>query len=427
MRNYIRVLQFFTFSVACIFYNGSGHAKSQSQEHQRIKIDNKEFNKEEIINDFLNVAFSDITWNTDAGEESRKKIYEAFVSGNSNTYVNDSRLKEINSKPVSSVWLKKHIHYLGKGSLFKRNLINKWENKTISIGFGLPYSTRINEAKDDPEMIKMAKTSFEHSMREEGGDEKVNKIFAAIDKVVPVLSEAMNKPIELVHPRHVWDSTSEFARIRIILTNRPSFRSWLSVGHEPIPDKYEERFLNGVLFQSYTRRYFDGYILPNDNHGIDLAICKINPDLDSVFFNALLNECLLRVLGLPAISENKESVLSHWHSDPDHLLNYSPWYKIADRYADPAGEKQRLEHADLLAKQDVTYNDSSKKVDAEKIKKEYYHGKRVPLNENQLKSFNKITAYDRFMLSLLYCSEIEVGMNRESVRKILNNSNTCFE
>ncbi len=393
-----------------------GQAKNASNS---IVIDGKEYSKEDIIEDFLRVAFSDIPWNADAGEIDRKKIYDSFVTGSSYMHDKESkRVKQLNSKPIEN-WLKEHIHYIGKGLLYKRNVINKWDSDKITIGFGTPYAANLHVAKNNPKYIKTLHDTFERNMKN-GGEKRIEDIFSLIRKSIPMLSKAIGKPIELIHPRDVWDNTSEFARIRIIPTEHFSYRSWLKSGHEPLPDLYEERFLNGILFQSYTRRYFDGYLLPVSSHELDIAICKINPRLDSVFYDAILSECLVRSLGLPGISNFNASVLSHWHSDTEKLLNYSPWFKIGDRFVDPRNSD------DAIEKKIEWLKNQGKNDAAEKAKQIHNNTKYRNLNERLVQSFHNVIPYDLFMLRLLYCPEIKPGMSKEVVGDILRNNNSCF-
>jgi hypothetical protein len=276
--------------------------------------------------------------------------------------------------------------------------------------------------------MKHYRYSFEKIMKD-GRENIISNAVSVIEKQLPALSQAIGKEINIIHPRDVWDSTSEHARIRIIPDANMRYRSWLQ---SPAPyggDAYpsEEGFLNGVLFQSYTRRYFDGYLLPENNHEIDMSICKVAPHLDVIFYTALLNECLVRTLGIPGMSNSSDSVLSHWHTKPETLLKYSAWFKIGDRFADPMGEKQKLKYADMLEKQANVYDDPKKLEQADAMRKAFENDKREILDEQKLKSFSTITAYDKFMLQILYCPNIKNGMNPSEVREILSTTESCFK
>ena len=406
-----------TFLLLLLFPD-KGQSRELSSDNQVVIIAGKEYSKSEIIEDFLRVAFSDIPWNADAGEEDRKKIYDSYFPKDQPTIK-----KENTGNPF---WYSKHQYYVGKGALYKRNVINKWDKEEITIGFFLPYSSRINEPRATDHNMKYYRYSFEKIMKD-GREQKVKDVISVIVKNLPTISETIGKPVSIIRPRDVWDSTSEYARIRIIPDNLMGYRTWVQAGDEKLPNAMEEKFLNGILFQSYTRRYFDGYLLPDSTHEIDISICKVDPYLDVVFYHALLNECLIRSLGLPGMSSSSKSVLSHWHTKPEHLLKYSTWFKIGDRFADPVGEEGKLRYADMLEKSAERYNNAQKIEQAKEMRGAYKNEKRAPLDEHQMATFSEITPYDKFMLQLLYCPDIKSGMNREEVREKLSTAESCFK
>ncbi len=375
----------------------------------------KEYTRAEVIEDFLSVAFSDIPWNADAGEEDRKKLLNAFAVGNPNPKSKiDKKVHQLNSNPAGTIWLDEHIHYIGKGPIYKRDVITKWNDKVITIGFGVPYSARIHKANANLANLKLYYQSFERQM-EKGEGVRIKKLFSEIRERLPALSQSINKTIKLMHPRDVWDNSPVFARIRIIPSEQPSFRSWLAQIHAPSPYAYDSRFLNGILFQSYARSYFDGYLLPKASHDLDIAVCIINPRMDSVFYEAMLTECLVRSLGLPAMTKNKNSILSHWHSNPQSLFKNTASYKIGDRYVDPRKTKQAV-----LEKEE--------NIKTAKATEQIYQNKTyIVLDEDRLESFRNVTEYDQAMLSILYCKDIKPGMSKKQVRDVLSKSKLCFK
>jgi hypothetical protein len=399
----------------------TGHSKEVSSDDQVVIIAGKEYKKSEIIEDFLRVAFSDIPWNADAGEEDQKKIFDSYFPEG------QSAVKDKDTD--TSSWYSKHKHYVGKGPLYKRNVINKWEREEITIGFFLPYSSRINEkmaTEHNEHNMKHYRYSFEKIMKD-GREKIISNAVSVIEKQLPALSKVIGKEISIIHPRDVWDSTSEYARIRVIPDGNMGYRTWLQVSDEKFPNAIEESFLNGVLFQSYTRRYFDGYLLPDSSHEIDMSICKVDPQLDVIFYTALLNECLVRTLGMSGMSVSSDSVLSHWHTKPESLLKYSAWFKIGERFADPVGEEGKLKSANMLENAAKTYNDPKKLEQAKAMKKAYENEKREILDEHQLNYFSTITPYDKFMLRILYCSNIKSGMSPSEVREVLSTNESCFK
>ena len=77
----------------------AGAARAEG-DPQVFVLDGAEYTKDQIIEDFLNVAFSDLQWNADAGEEDRQKILESL------TRMQRSKIND--SSPLQ--WFAKHLY-----------------------------------------------------------------------------------------------------------------------------------------------------------------------------------------------------------------------------------------------------------------------------------------------------------------------------
>ncbi len=377
---------------------------------QTVIIDGKEYSKDEIIEDFLKVAFSDVPWNADAGEEDRKKIQEMYFPPKKSFMEKTKGLfsseKKTIRKPTGPIWLREqHMHYVGKGPLYKRNVINKWNMPEITVGINWPPYFSPKPAKGVQKLL--------NPFAEVYYDDFVKLVRSQITE----MSDAIGRPIKFIEPGDMIDTTSEYAQIRIVPLDGVGGRSWF-IGNAPYasryvdPAQYETKFMNGVLFQSHKRAYFDGYLLPDEALNLDLSICKVQPTIEKNVLKAMVNECLVRSLGLPAMSEHPKSLLSHWYTIPDEDFYTSiKWINPLQINGEPV--HPRFEH----------------------ISPEWFEDNAVGLNPNmtwfvldekKVNSFSKIPSYDKYMLSLLYCPQIKSGMTRDQARDVLLSNQSCF-
>ena len=139
---------------------------------------------------------------------------------------------------------------------------------------------------------------------------------------------------------------------------------------------------------------------------------------------AMITECLLRALGLPGFSKlNTQSVLSNWNSPMDYL-----------------SKTQALDGDDAKWKTKPSYEDERKFLSSAKIievikettptsyEREMQFLSNFPEDmAKTAKPYTVFTLYDRFLVSLLYCSAIEPGMDKyQTILALLENQN-CFK
>lgn len=386
-------------------------------------LDDRTYTKEEIIVDFLNVAFSDLEWNADAGEEDRQKILNYYISKNpkltkswrdyffdSNTEANQNKGKYIN-KLVP--WLSPHLAKNMDAPLNERNVIAKWPGTTLSIGIDWP---RYTLSKENP-YGRYAPKAYTTPYTPRGFGQYYDLLLAKAEAQTKALANATGLDIRVVPPDSMVETNQNFPRIRIVPDTVKSVRAWEQgdSNYHPVID--EESLLNGILFQSYTHNYFDGYLLPDSHYDLDLTICKIDPTLEDRFLTALINECLIRSLGFPGISKNPHSLLSFWHTIPELTLyerrKKTTAFKLADQEIVSFMDKSALKG----------YEDRGQDEFAERKKMNTFW---ITLDENLVSSFSNIPAYERMILSVLYCPDIKPGMGKTEVEGILRESDKCF-
>ena len=353
-----------------------------------VVLDNKGYSREELIDDFLNVAFSDTPWNADAGVEDLKNFHKAYVLPQPTLW---ERVKKyfIDSPSFDDSYMARHFFYKHRRkpspeALMQRNLITKWGMNELKYGIDWPVDTILSKAE--------AKYVYGPNSPYEGISgpqlkpsevllEQYDVFYNHIVRSIVDLMKFTDRDMSVLKPDSYIDRSVDHARIRIVPYTRWRPRSWLVYDyHDFSPDTHEARLMNGVLFQSYTRGVIDGYLLPVKDHSVDMAICKVMPNMEEERVSALLNECMVRTLGLPGFSFNANSLLSHWHTDEG----------IVD-----------------IAKRSIT---------------------RVEIAQEDVDFFSrKIPEYDRFMIALLYCPQIKSGMTQIQVKDIFESDKLCFE
>lgn len=386
-------------------------------------LDGVTYTKDQIIEDFLNVAFSDLPWNADAGEEDRLKLLNFYLSDNpklnkswwdylfNNTAEKSQNKGKYNKKLVP--WLAPHLAKNMDAPLNERNVITKWAGTHVSIGIDWPrytLSERHSYGKYAPKVYITPYTPIEFA-------KYYASLLAKAEAQTKALADATGLDIRVVPPDSMVETNQNFPRIRIVPDTVKSVRAWEQgdSNYHPVTD--EESLLNGILFKTYVQNYFDGYLLPDSHYNLDLTICKIDPTLEERFLTALINECLIRSLGLPGISKNAFSLLSSWHTIADQTL-------FEQRKKNIAYKISNQEIVSFMYKSAIKgYEDRGQYNYAEQMKKMTFW---INLNENLVSSFSNIPSYERVMISLLYCPDIKPGMKKIEVEKMLRESDQCF-
>lgn len=262
----------------------------------------------------------------------------------------------------------------------KHNVINKWAEKTVHVGIGWPVFTG---------------SMFDFYVQ----PSSVYPQFLP-EIIKGVIDEIKNKTgvmLRFAPPNSDLEKTKDFARIRIVPiestglnNNFKSFISNMQPGvHGHGPPLLLERLVGGVEFTPYSRSQVDGFILPNPDNTIGLAVCRIsNTVKDKQYVTALVTECLLRSLGLPSLVEDMyasfrhESFLGPWNRDMD-TVSKRPY--LDGHFA-----------FDVNAAHEVSTHSQ------------------LPQKIQEATASISITQFDALMVSLLYSPKVKPGMDKIS-------------
>lgn len=252
--------------------------------HERYIVDGKDYSKDQIIRDFLKIAFSTHMWFEDKPID--------FDSGWTVNGV-------IPIDYIVPAWNKKESGYdswvlnLLLTDHPKFDSINRWSGD-LTVGFGWPPfdSSRNMDAINPPRFTEI--------------DESLS---AKVTSFLPKLTVLTGHRARLIHPK---DETLEnYAKIRIIVTDSffmtsKDFRSdRIMEGYHLFPSgsgvRLNERdsFSKAVRFSPFLPYQVEGYVFPDGQNNIQFAVCQLNPKLGEKVMLTLLTECLARVLGLP--------------------------------------------------------------------------------------------------------------------------------
>lgn len=379
----------------------------------KIRIDGVEYKKSELIEDFINVAFSDLPWNSDMKPEDREDIHRRFFSGGyPDAY---QTLKRLGVTTDAVPWMAPHIGEKLTLPLNKRNVLSRWETEDITIGIDWPRYVPGEEGQKRYEYYAR-KRNYSTQYSIENAANYYPRFIKAIKDQLELLSQVTGKTIRLIEPSDIQDGSEGYARLRII----PSYVRDRRVanpgpGYRFHPQIFESTLFNGILFESFTSTYFDGYLLPRQNYVVDMAVCKVDPSLDDALFIALVNECMVRSLGLPSISASERSLLSLWHTKDESPLGMS-------MYAFKSGRD--IYESKIYRGDDERLEAEGKLHEAERRRR----GKVwIVIPKKTLLAFGGLPAYDQALLRLLYCPDIKSGMSVEQVEEVLNKDSRCFE
>lgn len=388
-------------------------ARAFADDEKTYVLDGEIYRKPELIDNFINVAFSERPWNSDMTPEDRDLMYQRFFGPEPQPW---PTAKSAGFSWEGIPWFKPHLGENIKLPLNPRNVLSRWDGMSITVGIDWPRfmedgSKTRWERNAHPGYMENDPTS-PYSF--EGAESFYPKFTEIIKKQLSALSEATGADIRLIEPLDKADRTRNYAKIRVIPDGTPALKVATPSpgGYTFHPNTVEIALFNGVLLESVTRSYVYGYLLPDSSLSLDFAVCKVDPSLEDVMLAALLNECLVRTLGLPSMSENEESILSYWHSRPEERLNFT-------RYSFESGG-EIIESATFEG-DDERYDAMGKHEAADQLRKStQWISLKLPFGK-------KIPKLDLVMVSLLYCPALKSGMTPEQARAVLEKSDVCFQ
>jgi len=363
------------------------------------------YQNSQIIWDFVQIAFSNALWLETIEDQS---------------FLVRSRLTDRNlvQVPEAQKWMRK---YLENPSMPARvGVINKWAMPEVTVGVGWPSPTE---------------GFFKHSPPEQPSHDFI-KIVQAVTENIAKIS---GLKIKFIPPDSPKEKTDGFARIRVVpisatrLHNK--YKSYIvdaSYFRHPRNHALQELLRNAVEFTPYSRSQVDGFFIPDSENQIEFAACRIANRLSHDMQVALITECLLRSLGMPetvklfrGVGHKEEHRQRFQMSRKNFFLGL--WNQAEDRSSKTIfhdGESA----LDITSHEELTVFDEETKTMRsvyQPVKPLHWGEEAIP---NALKTTvdrYSITDYDAKMLSLLYCTSVKPGMDKEQVIRVLASDGSC--
>ena len=316
-----------------------------------------------LINDFLNIAFSNVF----GGAFTKTYWDKSSIWTRKDNYRVEIFPKE--------AWWDEYINY--PNGLPNHNVIHKW-TKDIAIGIDWPQ-------REDGRLYTYNNQQLLEHEYERGRRQHYKSIIRNIPDWLPEIENITGLSVRFILPDQQSERTKDHADIRIVPLmpgEAINFFHYTPFPHGTAlhnnPNFFEFYYAAAVPFTPKTKTQVYGYILPEKDNSIGMAVCKINPTLPDDLMQSLLSECLLRALGLPNLSGlTDRSLTGHWNKSHREEIKVRTDIKFLDHLTD----KSRL--------------------------------------------FKQPTGYDKFLASVLYCPEVKSGMDKYEVMTALRKSE-CF-
>lgn len=376
MLRYVTILSLLTW----VLYTDTARA---SDDGRALKIGEVSYSRSEIIADFLRIAFSDAIWNEDAGDKHFPLLLDRF--NREYQQLSEEELsKRYRHKKAIDPWIADYLYY--PNGWPKHGVVNKWTGE-ISIGIGWPnYSFT-------PDGRKLMGSPYAERLTD-----AQDVVVDQVNMLLPDVHKVTGLPAVFVPPDSPRDSSENFARIRIVPVEYTDLRNFFKTlrYYSPKSEDWHIReneysLWAAVPFTPESRSQVDGYLLPNPDNTLGMAVCKVVPNVGEQLLRALVSECILRSLGLPGQSRLLEETL------------VGPW----NRRFDAVSLVPRYEGAKAVALSEIGVS-------------------REQLLPSELIADGEFPAalsgYDKLVASLLYCESIEPGMSKLEALRMLTTS-----
>ena len=344
----------------------------------RYTIDGKQYLKDQLAMEFIQSAYPRSMWSDDLLNRGVGFLTPSWYSRKSHPTLN-----------FYPDWLVEYALREKGRPVFDG--LNRWQGD-ITIGVGFPPPSKVHE-------------------KTEGFAARATDQILRIQKD---LQSATGRRVTYIPPDD--ETPANFARIRIIDGDLESFfrenkfklyRAKMGPIATPLQTnqcteydfgKYnfmqylEGLFQDAVRFTSLARAQVEGYFVTDNKNNIEFAACYIWPHHETKMLNALINECLVRAMGLPEQPLRQDTALiGNWNLAHDgHSKRY-----VLD------GDKKNM-----------------------RASKEKYRPFPNALTTN---APQELTAYDKTILGLLYCNKLSAGQPRYDVMDQFFKSDDCFE
>ena len=439
------------FSLLFFISNNHAHASDDVQDESRsggiFHLDGAAYSKDALVEDFLNVAFSDLPWNAHLQESLRKTAWEhyfptdeyiqkyndripqwwekyfdpdvwkAWFNGRSIPYKYRYLTEEWKMPSCQSDWVGDFQICEGKTEIYQRNRLYKWDRDDFTIGIDWPrYPDQDNYPHGDP-WGPITKFTLKNETK------YYDPFYKAASGQGELLQKKTGLIIDVLKPDDPTDKTPDFPRIRIV----PN-RFWalgIVNGTSHVHGSYhvskdEGYFFNAILFESYSDRIYKGYLLPDQNGVLLYSICEVEPTIPQPVVFAMINECLVRSFGLPGTSNSKNSLMSHWHNAEQILTEERRQYHYEYHIGNDVFKTP------FLASLEKTYSQKTYADRPELLQEIIDRIRIIDIVPETLDAFQTIPEYDLMMVAMLYCPALKAGMTPEQAKAVLVRDDTCF-
>lgn len=393
----------FVFSLVLLTAWCSAYAKdgvsNEGATEKVFSLDGVQYSKSDLIEDLLLIAFAEKDWPEDDGSDNFHSIYGRLRERPSQTFNGDELF--FRDYP----WLREYIEnpriFSPLGKLYK------W-HEPVNISFDWPrYTLRTISTPNNKlttKNFRCARASEDCSFITDIVSGKHDEIVHHVARVTSTINQVTGLDISLRDVDSPYEETNNYSRIRIVFAESNIQRNFFKFyrygkGKESSEWslQYNEHFLRpAISFTVGTRSQVDGYLVPIKENRLGMSVCKISSAVEVRVMKTLLTECIMRSLGLPALSNNDRSIFGNWNRayDPYSFLKELDGKIVAIKEIDDATAR--------LASRDFPSVKSNPEI------------------------FSNGTEYDMMMLRLLYCGKLTSGDSREKVRDKLNNDEECF-
>ncbi len=359
-------------------------------------LDNTKFSQDNLVQNLLQAAFPKEGWMDFYGDESRRKV----------AYANIFRHKELerDEKGISASfpWIKEYL-YRHKG--YPRLGVLTRFSKPMTVGFGWPPF-------NPPKGIRLS---------QQPDRSKLDEVRKQVNIIKSSLKEATGIDVTFIDPDE--ETMSHYASVRIIPSDVFYYDNKFKSNPEIPEMSWNPRFLEtSYLYSAFrftpdARAQVEGYLIPEADNSIGMAFCEINPILDGKLFADLINECLVRSLGLPDMVINdrvaETSFIGHWNQINDKI-------SVVSLLDGPHAHHSQYDNV-----RDILLDKTKSNAEVNAKLAELRRDKGVMPVDPKIQS-DHLSAYDKMILGMLYCKKLKIGMSMFEVEKELMTSDDCF-
>lgn len=381
-------------------------------------LDGLEYTKDRLVKAFIDVAFQKQLWQNDIalkppngtpfpwdGSKDTLNGYFANIPAPVLDY-DDLKLKRV--QDGKKRWYAEYIER-AKG-MPKFDSINRWEGaSTLGVAFCFPLQPCAEP--EDKQLLQQVKDAIAGVSKRTRPATGIELVYASPDDTVA----QKNAKIRIIawDDGYFWpDNKFKISRVADRVFHSHSL---------PLDDNERlERYMQGgIRFTPYARAQVEGYLVPDHQNELDLAVCYIWPHHQKEVVASLLGECLLRALGMPEMMDGYDrSLLGHWNKTYDDVSKRS----VLD--GPVVGEWLEMHSMSSLGASATPEQKKQHLMLREKI----LSGNREDIFEQHPPvSALSVRDIDLALLSMLYCKSIEPGMGRYDLLKVFYESNVCFQ